>query len=98
MRFDAAHGLADFLMKQAKCAACDRRPERFWRVDKPGSMEVEMIFKCHGRIQELRLPVEVSLRPDLVAKVVDDVAKLFPYDAGPDMRELLRYNREGWCA
>ena len=78
--------------EEGHCLACETQPESVYYFESPTTLSVEAVVRCHGRIQCISFPYEQAS----VARIADTVSRLFPYDASPDMRELLKYNREGW--
>lgn len=83
----------------ARCLACDRKPEAMFRSDRVDQMGVRFVFMCHGNKQvvEIREGDMRSLQTrDFIGRIANEITRLFQHDSGPDMKELLRYNREGW--
>lgn len=86
--------LEQVIRERARCSACDKRPDRS-RAEIDISDGVTIWVKCHGSVDKFHLTEEQVEDRDL-AKAVDWMAALFPLDGCPDMKELLKYNREPW--
>jgi hypothetical protein len=80
------------------CAACDRAVlvELF---NDPLADDVMFRARCHGGTEMVAIDardVRAALVPADIPKLVTWARRLFPADGNPDVRELLRYNREPW--
>ena len=82
------------MSRYGTCAACG---DRIRVEDEHGVLYLGLVARCHGSterhvIDELALQ---SHRPESVFKPIHVWMKnLFAADCNPDVRELLRYNRE----
>lgn len=85
----------------ARCAACDAAPESVTVEHDPVCDEFIVRARCHGSRATFRVDAMgvVFGKSTGIERLGDWAAALFKEDASPDMRELLRYNREpSWLA
>lgn len=89
----------DALRGKFHCLACDRSPDLVEVYRDAAGMRTGVEVSCHGSRQTVMVDEEAAYfrpRGEWVATFVDEISALFPHDSSPDMKELLRYNREGW--
>lgn len=85
----------------AHCLACDKRPDSVQDYSEAADDMVRIVAHCHGALDYVRIDGDALRRLGhddlgvLLNGVADRLARLFPHDSSPDMKELLRYNREG---
>ena len=93
----AVKGVIDYVLRDARCLACDRRPEEVWQDTDEGRQQWRVVFLCHGNHHVVTVDFDGAKHPwrdEWIGRLIDEVQGLFPHDAHPDMKELLRYNRE----
>lgn len=91
---NVAGALRQVLPGTAFCVACERAPERI-KVTVDVTEGVTVGVRCHGSVDRFHL-TEEEVDDGQIGKAIDWAKNLFPLDGFPDMRELLKYNREPW--